>query len=167
MAESNPSDLIEVVHHEHDHLLRLFEDIGDTFEKISRGELDEPRREDILDTASDELQVALDEMLHHFNQEEEVFFVEIEKRRPDLAEDIAELASAHELMCDRTRWLHRQLKQSRDTIAERADEIQKVVRQMRELLGEHTTNENGLFDTVLENMPPEERESLLAEMRRI
>ncbi|WP_168210289.1 hemerythrin domain-containing protein [Persicimonas caeni] len=167
MAESNSSDLIEVVHHEHDHLLKLFEDIGDTFEKISSGELDKARREEVLETASDDLKLALEEMLHHFNQEEEVFFVEIEKRRPDLADDIASLASAHELMCDRTRWLHRQLNQSRDTIADRSDEIQKVVKQMRNLLGQHTTNENRLFDSVLENMPPEERELLLAEMRRI
>ncbi len=42
-----------------------------------------------------------------------------------------------------------------------------VVKQMRKLLGQHTTNENRLFDNVLESMPVEERESLLAEMRRI
>lgn len=168
MAESkSSSDLIEVVHHEHDHLLKLFEDIGDTFEKISRGELDGPRRDEVLETASDDLQMALEEMLHHFNQEEEVFFVEIEKRFPELADDIAGLASAHEVMCDRTRWLHRQLNMPRDTIAERADEIMKVVRKMRDILGQHTANENRLFDNVLESMPAEERESLLADMRRI
>jgi hemerythrin-like domain-containing protein len=161
------SDLIEVVHNEHDHLLKLFEDIGQTFEKVAAGEFDEARREDVLETASDDLQLALDEMLHHFNQEEEVFFVEIEKRFPELSDDIEGLADAHELMCDRTRWLHRQLNQSRDTITERSDQIMKVVKQMRQLLGQHTTNETRLFDTALESMPPEERESLLAEMRRL
>lgn len=168
MAESKASsDLIEIVHNEHDHLLKLFEDIGQTFEKVAAGELDEARREDVLETASDDLQLALDEMLHHFNQEEEVFFVEIEKRFPEMSDDISRLADAHELMCDRTRWLHRQLNQSRDTIAEHSDQIMKVVKQMRQLLGQHTTNETRLFDAALESMPPEERESLLAEMRRI
>jgi methyl-accepting chemotaxis protein len=168
MSESKASsDLIEIVHSEHDHLLKLFEDIGQTFEKVAAGELDDVRREEVLETASDDLQLALEEMLHHFNQEEEVFFVEIEERFPDKADDIARLAEAHELMCDRTRWLHRQLNQSRDTIAERSDEIMKVVKQMRQLLGQHTTNETRLFDAVLKSMPPEERESLLEDMRRI
>jgi iron-sulfur cluster repair protein YtfE (RIC family) len=168
MAESSPaSDLIDLVHHEHDHLVRLFEDIGQTFEKIARGELEEPRRTEILETARDELEMALEEMLHHFNQEEEVFFVEIEERFPELADDIASLARAHELMGERTRWLHKQLHLPRKTIAERSDEIMKVVKQMRKLLGQHTTNENRLFDAALKRMPPEERESLLREMRRI
>ncbi len=168
MAESSPSsDLIDLVHHEHAHLNRLFADIGETFEKIARGELDEPRCTEVLETASDDLQMALDEMLHHFNQEEEVFFVEIEKRFPELADDISHLAAAHELMCDRTRWLHRQLNQPRTGGAEGADEIMKVVKQMRQLLRQHTTNENRLFDSALQRMPAEEREALLEEMRRI
>lgn len=168
MAESSPSsDLIDLVHHEHDHLNRLFEDIGETFEKIARGELAEPRRSDVLETASDDLQMALEEMLHHFNQEEEVFFVEIENRFPELADDISHLADAHELMCDRTRWLHRQLKKPPEGVGERAADIMKVVKQMRQLLRQHTTNENRLFDNALGRMPAAERDALLEEMRRI
>ncbi|MFW6053836.1 MAG: hemerythrin domain-containing protein [Persicimonas sp.] len=168
MAENSPtSDLIDLVHHEHDHLNKLFEDLSGTFEKIARGELDEPRRDEVLDTAADDLQLALDEMLHHFNQEEEVFFVAIEQRFPQLSDDITKLANAHELMCDRTRWLHRQLGKSRTTFGERIDEIMKVVKQMHQLVKQHTTNENRLFGEALQKMPAEERESLLEDMRRI
>ena len=168
MAEPiQSSDLIDLVHHEHDHLCRLFEDIGQTFEKIARGELSGSRRAAVLDTASDDLQMALDEMLHHFNQEEEVFFVEIEQRFPELSDDIEALAQAHETMCDRTRWLHRQLGQPSEQIDQEVDEIMKVVKQMRTMLVQHTSKENQLFDSVLERIPAEERDSLLEEMRRI
>lgn len=168
MAESDQaSDLIEVFHHEHDHLRKLFEDIGHTFEKLAGGELEEPRRTEVAETAADDLALALEEMLHHFNQEEEVFFVEIERQYPETADAIAELASAHELMGEKTRWLHRQLSRSPDAIADNVDEIRNVVKQMRELLVEHTENERRLFDSVLENMDAEDRDSLLQEMRRI
>lgn len=168
MAQRAPtSDLIDLVHHEHDHLCKLFEDIGQTFEKIAHGELDEPRQTEVLETASDDLEMALEEMLHHFNQEEEVFFVAIKNRFPELSDDIEELADTHELMCERTRWLHRQLSKPQEAISGKVDEVMTVVKQMRQLLSEHTANENRLFDAALQRMPAEERDSLLQEMRRL
>jgi hemerythrin-like domain-containing protein len=164
---NNSSDLIDVVHHEHDHLCKLFDDIGETFEKIVSGELAEPRRGEVLETAREDLQMALEEMLHHFNQEEEVFFVEIEERFPEYADDIARLVDAHELMCDRTRWLNRQLKTPGAGGEERADEILKVVTQMRKLVRGHAVNENRLFDNALKRMPAEQRDQLREEIRRI
>lgn len=168
MTREDPkSDLVDLVHHEHDHLRRLFEDVADSFSKLAGGTLDEPVRSEMLESTSDDLELALDEMLHHFNQEEEVFFVEIERRFPDLADDIAALAEAHELMCERTRWLHRQLHQSDEHIAEHLDDILEVVRQMGDILSEHTKQEDRLFGTALSQMSADERDDLLAEMRRI
>ena len=161
------SDLIDLVHHEHDHLVKLFEDIGDTFEQLAEGNISEARYREIVESAGDDLQVALEEMLHHFNQEEEVFFVEIESRFPELASDIEQLAETHDEMCQRTRWLQKQLKQAPESIDDNAEEIMAVVRRMTESLYEHTTNEHELFDTALRNMSSDDREELLDEMRRI
>jgi hemerythrin-like domain-containing protein len=166
-AHEQKSDLIDTVHHEHDHLVKLFDDIEDTFDALADSDMDEARYLDVVESASGDLEVALDEMLHHFNQEEEVFFVEIEKRFPDASDTIKELAEAHELMCERTRWLHRQIGQPPEEINEKADEIREVIHQMRVTLSEHTKNETELFDSVLRKMSAEEREELLDEMRRI
>ena len=76
------SDLIDTVHHEHDHLGKLFDDLEETFEDLASGDMDSSRYVEVVESASGDLEVALDEMLHHFNQEEEVFFVEIEERFP-------------------------------------------------------------------------------------
>lgn len=161
------SDLIDTVHHEHDHLVKLFDDIEDTFDELADGDMDESRYVDVVESASGDLEVALDEMLHHFNQEEEVFFVEIEQRFPEQADTIKELSDAHELMCERTRWLHRQISLPPEEINAKAQEIREVIHQMRVALSEHTERETELFDTVLRKMSAAEREALLDEMRRI
>ncbi|MGM0557086.1 MAG: hemerythrin domain-containing protein [Myxococcota bacterium] len=166
-AHEQKSDLIDTVHHEHDHLVKLFDDIEDTFDALAAGDMDRSRHLEVVESASGDLKVALDEMLHHFNQEEEVFFVEIEKRFPEVSDTIAELSEAHEMMCERTRWLHRQIGQSPTEIKEKADEIREVIHQMRVTLAEHTESETELFDSVLGRMSSDEREELLDEMRRI
>lgn len=166
-SQQQKSDLIDTVHHEHDHLGKLFDDIEDTFDALASGGMDDSEFVEVVESASSDLEVALDEMLHHFNQEEEVFFVEIEKRFPETAELIAKLTDAHEIMCERTRWLHRQINQSAETISDNADEIREVIHQMRVTLAEHTEQETELFDSVLRKMSADEREELLDEMRRI
>ncbi|TDP76614.1 hemerythrin domain-containing protein [Bradymonas sediminis] len=161
------SELLDVVHHEHDHLCRLFDDIGETFEKITSGELEEPRRGEALETAQEDLQMALEEMLHHFNQEEEVFFVEIEAQFPEYAKDIARLVDGHELICDRTRWLNRQLKLPDVAQGERPEEILKVIKQMCKLVHNHAVNENRLFDNALARMPADQRERMREEISKL
>jgi hypothetical protein len=165
--EQKKSDLIDTVHHEHDHLVKLFDDLEDTFDALADHEMDEARYTEVVESASGDLEVALDEMLHHFNQEEEIFFVEIEERFPEVAAAIEKLTDAHEMMCERTRWLHRQINQPPAKIRENADEIYEVIHQMRVTLAEHTQNETELFDTVLRRMSADERETLLDEMRKI
>lgn len=166
-SQQQKSDLIDTVHHEHDHLGKLFDDIEDTFDTLASGEMDDSQYVEVVESASSDLEVALDEMLHHFNQEEEVFFVEIEKRFPETEELVAKLTEAHETMCERTRWLHRQINQPPETISDNADEIREVIHQMRVTLSEHTQQETELFDSVLQKMSAAEREKLLDEMRRI
>lgn len=161
------SDLIDVVHHEHSHLCRLFDDIAATFEKIVRGELAEARRHELLASAQEDLEMVLEEMLHHFNQEEEVFFVEIERQFPEYADEIARLVDAHELICERTRWLSRRLKTPRSALGEHADEILEVLLQMSELVRDHALNENQLFDNALQRMPATQRDQLRDEIRRV
>ncbi|MFU8806388.1 MAG: hemerythrin domain-containing protein, partial [Bradymonadaceae bacterium] len=161
------SDLIDKVHHEHQHLCRLFEDLQSSFEKINSGELDGESRAETLESASEDLAVALDEMLHHFDQEEEVFFVDIEERFPDLREEIVALVAAHELMGERTRWLQAQLKKPVDVISRDAGQILDVIRGMTELVIKHTEDEQRLFDVVLQKIPADERVSLLKEMQSI
>jgi len=161
------SALIDIVHHEHDHLRRLFDDIAGSFEKIVAGKTDVESEADKLESAADELGLALEEMLHHFNQEEEVLFVELEERFPELSDDVRGLVHSHETMCDKTRSLKQRIGGPLDEIADRAEDILEVLREMNELLDQHTEEENRLFGLALEKMPEEDRQRMLEEMRRI
>lgn len=161
------SALIDIVHHEHDHLKRLFTDIEASFTKIVAGESDVESESEALESAAENLGVALEEMLHHFNQEEEVFFVDLEERFPELSDDIAGLVEAHEEMCDKTRWLRQHIGGEADEIAADAEEILEVLQAMSELLSNHTEEENRIFGLALEKMPKEEQDELLDEMRKI
>ncbi|MBA2661355.1 MAG: hemerythrin domain-containing protein [Bradymonadaceae bacterium] len=161
------SDLIDRVHHEHEHLCRLFDDLHERFEKIAAGEFEDQSRDEIVEMAAEDLAVALDEMLHHFNQEEEIFFVDIETRFPELGAEVARLVEAHETMCERTRWLQQQFKKNAATLAVNVEPILEVLRGMKELVRQHTVEEQKLFDVVLSRIPPAERIILLREMQSI
>lgn len=161
------SDLIDKVHHEHAHLRRLFDDLAESFADIAAGDRDEASRRQVVTEASKELELALEDMLHHFDQEEEVFFVEIEARFPDLKPRIEELVEAHEVMSQRTRWLHEQLDRSPKAIARDLEVIVDVLRSMASLVEEHTQMESKLFDDVLQKIPADERRGLLEKMREI
>ncbi|RDV39586.1 hypothetical protein DV096_03185 [Bradymonadaceae bacterium TMQ3] len=161
------SDLIDRVHHEHVHLRRLFEDLSGTFERIGAEETGQERKRELIESASEDMEVALDDMLEHFNQEEEIFFVEIEERFPELAGRIASLVKSHELMGQRTRWLHEQLGKPADEISRNLTVIQDVVQSMARMIEEHTEEETALFDDVLTKIPADERRALLEKMREI
>ncbi|MFB6262420.1 MAG: hemerythrin domain-containing protein [Bradymonadaceae bacterium] len=161
------SDLIDIVHHEHDHLKRLFDDIADSFEQLADDRSELESDSELLASAADELEVALDEMLHHFSQEEEVFFVDLKERFPELADDIDGLADAHETMCEKTRWLKSEMGASPAEVVADLDEILDVLREMAELLTQHTREENRVFGRALEKMPREEQRALLEEMRKL
>lgn len=161
------SDLIDAVHHEHAHMRRLFVDLVSSFESIARGEVDEESREEVVSVASEDLEVALDDMLHHFNQEEEIFFVELEERFPAIQPQVETLVKAHETMSKRTRWLQEQLARPSEELTRNLEVILDVLRSMAHLVDEHTQDEAELFSSVLEAMSPEERKDLLERMREL
>lgn len=161
------SDLIDTVHHEHAHLRRLFDDLSTSFAAIASGEIGESNRRDLVAAASEDLEVALDDMLEHFNQEEEIFFVELERRFPELKPRINNLVEGHELMSQRTRWLQEQLGKPAQDLDRNLEVVLDVLRSMAKLVEEHTEEETELFDTVLNQMPAEERQKLLEMMRQI
>lgn len=161
------SDLIDLVHHEHAHLRRLFDDLAESFASIADGEVGEESRREVVATAAEDLEVALDDMLHHFNQEEEIFFVELEKRFPELKPQIVGLVKGHEVMGQRTRWLQEQLSKPPKELTRNLEVILDVLRSMARLVEDHTEEETRLFDAALEAMPAEERQGLLERMRSI
>ncbi len=161
------SDLIDLVHYEHEHICRLFTDLYERFEKIAADELDDESRDEMVEGAAEELTIALDEMLHHFNQEEEVFFIDFERRFPELAPAVASLVEAHESMCERTRWLQQQFKKNAARLDENIEEVLDVLRSMRELVLKHTIEEQRFFSTVLTKIPAEERRSLLESVQKL
>lgn len=167
MTDRKKSDLIDLVHHEHHHMTRLFEDLRETFARLASEELDAGPRREIVETAQDDLQHAFDELLHHFSQEEEVFFVEMERRFPDLSDDIGALVETHEFVCERTRWLQKILQQDTAAIAANVARVHEVLSTLETTLVDHTNTENEIFDTALRKMTPAEREKLLQKMRAV
>ncbi len=166
-AKEQTSDLIDTVHHEHAHLRRLFDDLASSFAAISAGEVGESNQRQVVASASEDLEVALEDMLEHFNQEEEVFFIEIEKRFPELKPRIDGLVEAHEEMSQRMRWLQEQLGKSPEELARDLEVVVDVLRSMAQLVEQHTQEESTLFDDVLEKIPASERKGMLEKMRQI
>lgn len=167
VKEAARSDVLDAVEHEHAHLRRLFDDIAETFRAIRDEQDDEPSKKEAVEMATDNLEMALDEMLEHFDEEEEVLFVAIENRYPDVRDEIGELVDAHERICERTRWLQQRMRAEKESVFKELDEILEVVDEVKELLTQHTQDEQQLFQQVLEVLPEGERKWLLKEMRHI
>lgn len=161
------SDLLDIVHHEHAHLRRLFEDLSQKFDALASGRVKGEERREVILSASEDLSVALEDMLHHFNQEEEVFFVELEERFPELKERIEKLVRGHEEMSQRMRWLQEQLMKPPESLGRDVVIILDVVQSMARLVEEHTDEETELFELALKSVPDEERQEMLEKMRQI
>lgn len=167
MSEVNKSDLIDLVEHEHEHMTKLFEDLRSTFEQLVMDDVDDADKREIIETSQEDLRVAYDELLHHFSQEEEVFFVRMERRFPELAEEIASLVETHEFVCDRTRWLQHVLEQDVDVIVSHLTRVGETLTTLQQTLLDHTNRENEIFVAALKRMSVQEREALLRDMREI
>lgn len=165
--EIDRSDLLEWAHHEHEHLSKLFDDLRNTFNGIAVGELTGAQREEALDLAVEDLEVALDDMLEHFNEEEEIYFVAIEQRFPEFAEDIDQLKQTHEQICSRTRQLQRHVASNRDTIHEMSAELIALVNEVTLALERHNLREQEVFERALQRIPDDERVALLDAKRAI
>lgn len=166
-SSHSTSDLIDAVHHEHEHLRRLFDDLAVSFESVARGEVQGEDRKEMVANAAENLEVALEDMMEHFNQEEEVFFVELEERFPEMSEEITGLIKGHETMSQRARWLHEQLGRPVGELDRNVDVLLDVVRSLSRLVEEHTRDETAFLDAVLDKVPTEERRVWLEKMREI
>lgn len=166
-AVHGQSDLIDLVHHEHDHMGKLFADLRETFQSLAGDQVADDVKLELVETASEDLRVAFDDLLHHFSQEEEVFFVHMEKRFPDLSEEIADLVKTHEFVCERTRWLQRVLTQDVAAVTSNLARIGETLTTLQQTLLDHTNTENEIFGAALRKMSAREREELLREMREI
>lgn len=161
----NNEKLINHIHHEHDHLTRLFDDVYRTFEKLSEGALDDET--EALESASDDLRIALDEMMQHFAEEEEVLFVEIEKHFPQMSDEIASLVQTHEAICDETRWLQKLLTKSPDAIREECSSALDVLDNLREDVRAHSKAESQVYNNALRQLPPSERRRMMQTLQSI
>ncbi len=149
------SDLLDWAHHEHEHLDRLFEDLRRMFDEIDDGTW----AGDDLDAAVEDLRGALEDMLEHFSEEEEVYFVAIETRFPEYAEDLAVLERHHASICERTRGLKRQI--AREDPASRIQALKRARDELDDELAEHNVREQDVFRRALERLTQEERVELL------
>jgi hemerythrin-like domain-containing protein len=155
------SDLLDWAHHEHEHLTKLFDDLRATFNKIAVGELEGTQREEALDQAVDDLEGALDDMLEHFNEEEEVYFLAIEARFPEFSEQIENLISTHEKLCSRTQRLQRLLATREDDLSEMSGELIALINELTLSLERHNEEEQEVFVQALKRLPEDERIALL------
>ena len=155
------SDLLEWAHHEHEHLSKLFDDLRATFNAIAVGELEGPRREEALDQAVEDLEVALEDMLEHFNEEEEIYFLAIEGRFPEFGPEIDALKSTHETICARTRRLQRHVGARRDSIAQMSAELIALVNELTLALERHNSEEQRVFEKALNLLSEDERLALM------
>ena len=162
MDSIDRSDLLEWAHHEHEHLTRLFDDLRATFNQIAVGDLEGLRREEALDQGVEDLEAALEDMLEHFNEEEEVYFQVIETRFPEFAPKIEALTATHEKICARTQRLQRHLAQRRDEIHEMSAELIALINEVTLELERHNEQEQEVFVQALQRLPENERLELLA-----
>lgn len=161
------SDLREWAHHEHLHLSRLFDDLRVTFNRIALGELEGSEREDALDQAVEDLEVALDDMLEHFNEEEEVYFVAIEQRFPEYSEQISALKAAHEDICTKTQTLQRHLGNQRDKIETMSVALIALVNEVAVAVERHNGAEHEIFDLALARLSEDDRLELMVRKKSL
>ena len=155
-------DQNEVLGHievEHAHLSRLFEDLRQTFETVAENGV--VTNEDALVTAAEDLEDALEEMLHHFEQEEQVLFVQIRERFPDMAGDIVGLVDTHELICSHTRWLQELLGGDRARLIAQMDQALVVIRDVASQVAGHTHAETRVYGEALSKLSPKDRRAML------
>jgi iron-sulfur cluster repair protein YtfE (RIC family) len=163
MAGRAAVDLLGVVEHEHDHLVRMFTDIRSQFDSIAS---EDSPPQDFYREAIDDLDTALEEMLEHFDQEEQIVFPAIEGFRPDLAARISKLACVHEEICSKTRRL-REVMCDMDELTSDPEEARSLVEFLCHTLTAHMTAEFELFVDALKDVDAAERQALLLKLASI
>jgi len=159
--EMDQSDLLEWANHEHEHLDRLFRDLRATFGRIATGEVEASAIDELVEQAVEDLDAALGDMLEHFADEEEVYFLAIGERYPSYAEQIDGLISTHESLTKRTRSLKGRLKGGPKVVREEAGAFITELNGLFEELAAHNAEEQALFDEALKQLTVDERAELL------
>lgn len=159
------TDLIEQLHHEHAHLNRLFTELSETFSHIAASRVDDV--DDALATAADDLNVALDEMLHHFSQEEEILFVELVQRFPEMRVEIERLEKNHENIAEHTRWLLSLLGRGPEAFKKDCDRAIEVVAAVTREVTQHTNDEARIYGEALRRLGPDERRAMMEQLQQI
>ena len=170
MASLDRSDLAEWAGHEHEHMSKLFDDLSETFRRMAAGQLVGQEQEEALEVALDDLDVALEDMLEHFNEEEEVYFGAIEQHFPELSHALEELVQAHEDICAMIKGLQRQIvvgtsrASASSRVATRAAlDVRGLDEQVQSLVGalkQHNEREREVFQAALTRLNQEQLEAL-------
>lgn len=156
-------ELIDLITKEHDHLSRFFADLNTRFYDLENESIDA----DFLENTRCDLEFGIEEMLHHFDQEEEVLFIEIVKRLPEEKEKVQKLIRMHEFICDQTRDLQQVLQSTVDELPEQIPYIHDLVSTIRGALRTHARQEDVFFHRIFENLNATDSAWLLTEIAKI
>ncbi len=157
------SQLVDVIKHEHEHLTRFFTDLNARFYEAEAGSIDAT----FLESAREELEFGVEELLHHFDQEEAVLFAEVVTRFPVEKENVDKLTRMHEFICDQTKDLQVILENDPAEMQSKISEVHDLVSTIRGALRTHARHENAFFLRIFDDLEPTEVEWFLAELAKI
>jgi hemerythrin-like domain-containing protein len=161
------TELIDQLHHEHAHLTRLFDELSQTFRRVAAGSVGDEDCDDALATAAEDLGAALDEMLHHFSQEEEILFVEISERFPELSQEIERLERNHESIAGHARSLLALLGRGHQSFREDYERAIQTLSSVSQEVTQHTLDEAQVYGDALKRLAPDERRAMLEQLKQI
>ena len=161
------NELLDQLHHEHAHLNRLFTELSETFRRVAAGKVSDEDADDALATAAEDLTVALDEMLHHFSQEEEILFVELVQRFPELHASVAELERNNESITKETKLLLGMLGRGHQSFRDDFDHAVQTLESVSHKVAQHTKDEARVYGAALKQLAPAERRAMLEQLQQI
>ncbi len=161
------NELIDQLHHEHAHLTRLFTELSQTFRRVASSDVDDDDWDDALTTAAEDLGAALDEMLHHFSQEEEILFVEIAERFPEFSDEISRLERNHESIVGHARNLLSLLGRGPQSFRDEYERAIQILSLVSEEVTQHTLDEAKVYGDALKKLAPAERRAMLEQLKQI
>lgn len=161
------TELIDQLHHEHAHLTRIFAELSQTFRRVAAGDVHDDDCDDALATAAEDLRAALDEMLHHFSQEEEILFVEIVERFPELSGEIVRLEKNHESIAGHARSLLSLLGRGPQSFRDEYERAIQTLSLVSQEVTQHTLDEAQVYGDALKRLAPDERRAMLEQLRKI
>lgn len=161
MVRLDRSDLTEWANHEHEHMSKLFDDLRETFGMIARGELVGKEREEAVELALEDLEVALEDMLEHFNEEEEVYFFAIEQHFPEFGDHLEQLVVAHEEICAQIKTLKRGIVGVRGGQPTSWQVLNEQVQGLVGALGDHNDREREVFQSALARLNEAQLKALI------